>query len=237
MIRIGVCDDEKEFRDMTVSCIEEYMTAHTEEFEIVQFLEGEQVIEYNGEEIDLLFLDIEMGKVNGFDVLKNVLNADNIQNIVFVTSHDELMIEAFSVKTLGFVIKPVSVSNIGRYISTVLDEARKNCLLKFTDGSEVLYVKPREILYIEAKGNYSELHYADKSKIVDGKLKKCEEMLGDTSLIRVHKSYIVNLRYVKGLKSGNLTLENDEKIAVGRSFLETVKKQYFDYLKNEALKR
>lgn len=235
MIRIGICDDEQVFRKKIADCVSECLENIQQQFEIVQFSSGEQVAEYDGEQIQLLFLDIELENMNGLEVLKELLDKKIVWRVVFVTSHDELMIEAFSVKTLGFLTKPVDPEKLTKLVDKVMDELAKNQVLQCSDGSEVFYVKTEDICYIQAIGNYSELHMIDQTRIVDGKLKIWQEKTCNMDIIRIHKSYIINLNHVMNWKNGQVMMSNGEKIPVGRSYIAVAKKAYFDFLKTKAM--
>jgi len=235
MIRVGICDDELVFRKAIADCVKKYFQNIKKEFEIVQFSSGEQVAEYDGEQIQLLFLDIELENMNGLEVLKELLDKEIVWRVVFVTSHDELMIDAFSVKTLGFLTKPVNAKKLVKLVDKVIHELDKNQVLECNDGSELFYVKTEDIYYVQAIGNYSELHTKEQTRIVDGKLKIWQEKTCNMDIIRIHKSYIVNLNHITNWKNTEVIMSNGEKIPVGRSYTAEAKKTYFDFLKNKTM--
>ncbi|BBH27902.1 DNA-binding response regulator [Intestinibaculum porci] len=230
MIRIGICDDEPIFRQQIYDYIREYLDAG--ECDIVLFAKGEEILSYQYR-VDLLFLDIELGKENGIDILKALVDLDYIWRVVFVTAHKEFMPVAFSVKTIGFLEKPVTYGNIIKYIKQVENSIHHSEVVQCNDGQHTFFIRQCDILYVHAAGNYCEICTHNKEIMVDGNLKEWERKMNDFNVMRVHKSYLVNLDYIKDFSGCDIMMINNIKLPVGRHYKKDAKEQYFNYLKNK----
>ncbi|KAB8152033.1 response regulator [Kordia sp. TARA_039_SRF] len=182
-------------------------------------------------ELDLVFLDVEMPFGNAFDLLEKV--GDRTFETIFVTAYDHYAIEALNSHASYYLLKPISIDDLikavdhvvaikskeERLAETVLATTIETINGKITipqqDGFEVLNVS--DIIYCKADDNYTEI-YVNKSKIVVSKtLKYFEEALSQYPFARVHKSYLVNVnevvKYRKG-KGGSVVLSNGKEVLV-----------------------
>ena len=218
---------------------------------------------------DLVFLDIQMPGLNGFQVIHKLEELkQTIPLIVFVTAFDSYAIKAFDIHALDYLLKPVDNKRLGNAISKVSDYfsmheegTHKNRLVKlvadFTgddcedilrklaagekidadqypdvlaikDGSEVTRVDVDSIQWIDAAGDYMCVHATDGTHIMRKTMKELETDLNPKKFARVHRSAIVNIKFVKKLVSHisgeyHLILENDTELKVSRSHRDRVK--------------
>lgn len=229
-IIIGICDDEDYFRHQVKMYCESYLDSRYENYEIVIMHSGEEVLQYQGEQIAILFLDIELKGMDGISVMQELLNKNYIWRIVFISTHEELVWDTFSIKTLGFERKPLQEERIGKYIQTALNELQKDVVIRFKKNDEDAYVKLSELYYVEGNANYIEVHTKSKKHLIAGTIGEWEEKLQGTSVVRIHKSYLVNLEYaqIKGQKA-----QIDEvavELPIGRKFKNLVREKYDNYI-------
>lgn len=229
-IYIGICDDEDYFIQQIKFAIDSYLEEKYDNYEYVVMHSGEELLEYRGETIDLLFLDIQLSGMNGIEIMNKVLHSNKVWRIVFVSSHEEEVWNSFSMKTLGFCRKPIVEVEIAKYIKTALLELRKDCLIKFKENDESTYIKCSELYYIEAEGSYIKLFTAKGSFIISGKIGDWEKKLIDYHICRMHKSYMVNLLYAK--VEGNIVIVNPikEKLTIGRLYKKKFKESYENFI-------
>ena len=191
------------------------------------------------EKPDLVFLDIEMPHLNGFDLLQQLDNVDF--NVIFVTAYDEFALRAFKVSAVDYLLKPLDgddlkdalkrtfsrrdSSAMQDKLSQVFEWIRKNntnfpsIALPTLEGLE--FVEVDNIVRCESDSNYTIIYSKNGEKILISKtLKEVEKMLKGHHFLRVHHSHIVNLayvkRYVKG-KGGYLVMKDESTISVSRS--------------------
>jgi two-component system LytT family response regulator len=189
---------------------------------------------------DVLFLDIDMPYINGFDLLEMVPDANF--EVIFTTAYDKYAIQAFRISAVDYLLKPIDTEalknavekvrllrengNAPRQIGFLLQQlkdlennnVRKVALPTF-DGLEFIHLD--DILYCQSDGAYSHVFFTDGGKLYISKtLRYLEDALCNFHFFRVHNSYIVNLNHVKKYTKtdgGMLILSNGEKIRVSRS--------------------
>lgn len=230
MIRIGICDDEAfQVQAIKLAC-EEFFKSTALIYEYKIFSSGEELLSYDGEEIHLLFLDIELGGLDGITVMKKVESYNNIWRIVFISSHEEAVWDSFGIKTLGFERKPITAKGVSKYINIVLKEYENNQIIIFDKLDATTYVKAAALLYLEAEGNYVRVHTNSNSFLVSGNLKKWENELKDTNLIRIHKSFLVNLENVKKVDKEVVLYGCNFMIPIGRKYKKNIIDMYNSFL-------
>lgn len=229
-----IVEDEETSRDILKNYLKKYCLNVTVLGEASNVEEGLLLIRNN--ELDLVFLDVEMPYGNAFDLLDKVGNI-NFETI-FVTAYNHYAIEALNAHASYYLMKPISIDELIKAVDYVVEIKQKENALedellvpktsqtlsgKITipqlDGFEVL--KTSEILYCKADDNYTEIYLeSNKRKIVSKTLKYFEEALSESGFSRVHKSYLVNVnkvvKYIKG-KGGSVVLSNGKQISVSAS--------------------
>ncbi len=185
-------------------------------------------------ELDLVFLDVEMPYGNAFDLLDKV--GDRQFETVFVTAYNNYAIDALNAHASYYLLKPISIEILIEavdYVSEIKtkENSLQNTVLKpkFTqvdgkitiplqNGFEVLEIK--DILYCQADDNYTNIFINEKKKLVSKTLKYFDEILSKSGFARVHKSYLVNvnaiIEYRKG-KGGSVVLSSGKEIMVSPS--------------------
>lgn len=245
--KIGICDDEDIYRKELFDICYKYFEDKDMDYTCTLFTDGEEVVDFcNSDEdgIDLLFLDVEMNRIDGMTLKDMVLRNEKIQKICFVSSHLEVVLDAFSIKTMGFVEKPISQERIFRVLAASIEEIHNNYHLEFDDlnGNNVA-VELDDIIYMKAKGSYTYIYEKgsregeSKEYIIVKKLGDIEKMFSDASIVRVHKSYLVNLEYVKKFGSQIELRQIDEVLPVGRVYAKKAKEKYYDFGKKKVLNR
>ena len=184
------------------------------------------------EEVHLLFLDIEMKEISGIQ-LKDALKGREDIRIVFVTSHLEAMPEAFGKNVYGFLEKPAAADKLEKYLLRVLEDLEEERLLVIKGVQGEMAVKEKDILYFVAEKKYSRMVGKNGESFCDMGLQQLEEMLGQKSFFRCHKSYLVNLANISDANQ-NIRLKNGESIPVSRRKAKELKEAYLAYIIRKA---
>lgn len=198
----------------------------------------------------LVFLDIEMPHMNGFQMLEQLPKIDF--EIIFTTSYDQYAITAFKFSALDYLLKPVdreelekAVQRVSKKINPPVSQQLEILLQKINQPAITVqrialptmqgleFVPVESILHCSSSNNYTEFFLTDKKKLlVSRTLKEVEDMLADHSFLRVHNSYIVNLnavtRYIKG-EGGYLVMTDGSTIDVSRSRKEMLMQRLQPY--------
>jgi two-component system LytT family response regulator len=202
--------------------------------------------------VDLIFLDIAMPGENGFELIKSIQQSN--AHVIFTTAYDQYALKAIKANALDYLLKPIDIEEL----KSAVDKAYKYILLSkggenrndslqnlatnlsdrgeikkisLPNGQGYSLISLDDIIHIEADSNYSTFYLANKDKITVSKvLKEYEEILPKEQFVRVHKSSILNINYLKEYNSKNgleVTLKNGDRIAVSRrrasDFMEKVK--------------
>ncbi|SOD11344.1 LytR/AlgR family response regulator transcription factor [Pedobacter xixiisoli] len=203
-------------------------------------------------DVDLIFLDIAMPAENGFSLIPQAQEAN--ANVVFTTAYDQYALKAIKANALDYLLKPIDIdelvaavekalkqralndalnrSNSLKNLEEDLKEQKGVCRLTLPSGQGYRLVDLDEIIHIEADSNYSIFHLKNTEKITVSKvLKDYEEILPEDRFVRIHKSSIVNLKYVKEYNNKNglvLSLSNGQNIVVSRRRAS----DFFEKMKN-----
>ena len=195
----------------------------------------EALVLIRNNELDLVFLDVEMPFGNAFDLLDKV--GDRSFETVFVTAYNHYAMEALNAHASYYLMKPISIEELIKAVDYVVEiKTKENALqdqvlipktnsvngkitIPLQDGFEV--IETADILYCKADDNYTQIFLNnEKKKLVSKTLKYFEEILSSSSFARVHKSYLVNVneitKYVKG-KGGSVVLSNGKQVMVSAS--------------------
>jgi two-component system LytT family response regulator len=147
---------------------------------------------------DLVFLDIQMPDLDGFQVLEAVA-MDWLPAVVFVTAYDEYAIQAFDVNAMDYILKPIEPARFQQALGRAV---KRGPLDRFVirAGGKVLFVKPGDIDWIEADGKLAQVHVGRETHAVRIPLKRLEERLEAHGFVRVHRSAIVNVDRIRELE-------------------------------------
>ncbi len=237
MIYIGICDDEYIHRQHVKELCERFFTEEPQEYKYIEFTSGEEVLQFSEHKLHLLFLDIEMEGISGIDVLHNIEESDFVWRVVFVTSHEEQVFNTFGVKTLGFMRKPAKYDEFVKWVKVALKENKENIIYECDTEQQKCYISLGNIFYLEAAGNYTYFYEKDKKYLVSGKLKVWQEKMERTSMVRIHKSYLINMLYVKKWETDKVVLVNGVDIPLGRQYKKQAKEIYFEFVRRQAIGR
>jgi two-component system LytT family response regulator len=183
----------------------------------------------------LVFLDVEMPHLNGFDLLKK-LEPVNFETI-FVTAYSHYAVEAFEHHATGYITKPINTEKLIAAVNTAIKRIEEKSINKnlfslleqntkqaapdkipLSTSNGLVFVKLADILYCESSGNYTNFYLNDGKKImVSRQLGEYEKLLHETNFTRIHDKYIINLsfikEYIKG-SGGDVVLENGKELPV-----------------------
>jgi DNA-binding LytR/AlgR family response regulator len=198
----------------------------------------EALSKIEGQNIDLVFMDIQMPDLTGLQLSKIVKGKTNI---IFTTAYSQFAIQSYEVDAIDYLLKPFEFerfyeavlkvkNNFVPEVKELQKEANDFIFIK-TDGKnnfEKVYVK--DICYIEGLKNYVAIHLKDKQIITNNTLKNIEDFLPTSEFVKTHKSFIVSLRHIS--KTDSLCVFINEKcIPIG----DTYKKELFDIIQQRKL--
>lgn len=234
MIRTIIIDDEKNARVTLKSLLDNFSTKIQVIGEASNLETAIDLIQRSSP--DLIFLDIQLKKATGFDLLQSLPNLK--AEVIFVTAYDNYAIKAFQMAAFGYLLKPVQFSELSNIIHRFEDRQKrqhninhtqilienfdenriKKLVIQNVNGFKVLPLE--KILYLQGEVNYTHFFLANDEKILVTKtLKEYENLLSDYGFFRIHQSYIINLsfvgEYIKG-DGGIVVMENGKHLNLSR---------------------
>lgn len=227
-MRIAICDDEKFYREDILAHCKHVLREASVIYRC--FASGEELLN-SGIQFDFLFLDIEMTGMDGIQV-KNLLEKQNTQAmIVFLTCHEERMIEAFGANVIGFLQKPVQEEKLLSVIEKMkLFLDRKT--VEWEDNGKVYVVYVEDIQYIEAQDKYTYVVIGEEKHLVRRSLTEWEELLPESDFARANRSCLVNLCLLDRVKS-EIQLRDGKTIPIGRKYKKEIEEKYKRYLRKQ----
>jgi len=205
-MQILIIDDEKPARDLVIKYLEDVedivITEATNGFEGLKLI--------NSNTFDLVLLDIQMPKLNGFEMLELI---DNSPPVIFCTAYDEFAIKAFELNAIDYLLKPFSKQRLLDAIAKVSTQpervevveaasvARQEPLERIVvkNAKSIDIIPIAEIQYLQSQDDYVEIHANGKKYLKQQRLKYYESALNDKLFVRVHRQYILNIFCIKKL--------------------------------------
>lgn len=225
-------EDEANSREILRNYLAKYCADVDLLGEAASLEEGLKLIRNN--ELDLVFLDVEMPFGNAFDLLEQV--PDRTFETIFVTAYNQYAMDALNRHAAYYLMKPINIDELIKAVEYVLEIREKETdledkvlrpklksvegkiTLPLQDGFQVLNVT--DILYCQADDNYTHIYLENKKILVSKTLKYFEDALSDFAFARIHKSYLVNVnevvKYRKG-KGGSVVVSNGKELLVSAS--------------------
>lgn len=230
-MRIAICDDSKVFREQMKYCICSYNAL----FEIKEYSDGNELIQSN-EQFDLIFLDIEMPKMDGMTASKKLRERKDDVPIVFLTCHDELVYDAFEVKAFRFLKKPVPCEKVHDVLRALEKEVSQTEKILITQKNKLWEIPLKNVLYLETYGDGTYI-YDTLGNVYESseQLKVWESKLQNKYFYRIHKSFFIALEHVRGVENDIVMLgESGVSLRIARRNIGKFKKAYRDYIDKHA---
>lgn len=234
-MKIAICDDDMN----CINKIENYIEKiDRNNAECDAYQNGERLVQAfktGAEQYDVIFLDMEMEKLNGIETANLIREVDEHVIIVFVTSHTEYMRESFKCAPFRFLVKPVDPAEFETVfydIGKKLSKQRK--VFAFTENKTKVRLYCDDIIYCESQDHWIWLHTKDSIYKICKPLSEIFELLDKDLFCRVHKSFIINFLYIKTIKENNAELYHcDKMIAVSCSYKKEVLEKYTNFLERD----
>lgn len=217
MIHIGICDDEAYMRNTLTEHISAFFKRENMETTIFSFQNGRSLLDYD-KKLDIVFLDIQMDDPNGFDTATELRNRGFHGFLIFVTILQDYVFDAFEVQAFDYLVKPLREDHFFRTMSRLLLSIRSHNekQLLIQKGTQWSIVPFGNIVYCEIINRKVYLHLKDEPTLdYYDRIERLEEKL-DERFFKCHRSYLINLQYLKSYQTGQAYMTNGETIPVSR---------------------
>lgn len=231
-MKIAICDDEKIFVGNMEGLLEKISVCDDE---VDVYYSGEALIDaYKNKKIfyDVVFLDMELGDMDGITVANAIRKEDCNAIIVFVTSYRKYMLKSFECQPFSFIVKPIKLSKLKEIYDKIYiklqDEPRA---IVFKEKSGNLRLMCDDILYFESQGHYVSIcTRTDEVYKVRNTIKNILEFTDKNKFVKVHRSYVVNLKYVQKTSDEGVVMHySNQKIPLSSTCRANFDKLFFGY--------
>lgn len=228
MIRIAICDDVVEICTELESIILDFQKQICEELTVDVFYSGEELISYvkKGNNFDLIFLDIEVGKINGVEVghfIRDELH-DYITKIVYISSKSSYDRQLFDVQPLHFLPKPLDRKKVINDINLAIVLLEKeNKTFSFKSNNQIYRLPIKNIIYFESIGRQIKLISVSETFYFYGTIDAIREQFTKSRFIMPHRSYLVNYDNVTTIKKEEIKMCNGDIVPISRLKVKEVR--------------
>ena len=243
-LKILIADDEKPARKKILS----FMQNVEGDFDLIESENGIETAEkILNEKPNLVFLDIQMPGLTGFEVIDHV-GVENMPSVIFVTAYDQYAINAFEVNAIDYLLKPFDKerfiksfdkaqeqidlkNNKNESVKDLLNEIKKDRKslerIMVSVGSKYSFVNVSEIMFVTAEEKYVQLNTEKGKYLLRETLTKLEEELDKNIFARIHRSFIVNIDYIREIQPWShgdyvVILKNGEKLSMSRRYKDNL---------------
>ncbi len=233
MIHIAICDDEKHMSDQIKGMVSDFFRDKNMEISVSQFANAEDLLRY-GRKIDILFLDIRIGETNGIETARKLRDHKFKGFLIFITVLKEMVFQSFEVQAYDYLVKPVEKGQfkrtMERLFTAIQDADEANLLVQ--KGYESTIVPFDDIVFCEIIDRKVYLHlrsgdvidYYDKMENLETKL--------DNRFFKCHRSFLINLKYLKSYRNGAALMEDGREVPVSRLRNREFSSVVLQYMKN-----
>lgn len=233
MLKIAICDDEKFYRDKIQEFLRKYLKIHNLDYEIDLYSSGTLFLEQkeNMVRYDVVFMDINMDEMDGIQTVMQIRKFHSDTYIVFVTAFISYALEGYKVNAIRYIMKDTLEIAIPECMDAVLNKMQlRQIEFFFIEGSRNLYTD--NILYVESRKHKSIFSYLETELVqyhIYEKLDHIEEMLVPYGFLRIHKSYLVNMKHILKINNYITLLDTGEVLPIPRLKFREVKETFVAY--------
>lgn len=236
-IKVAICDDEYKVIDIIFSAVTAAFEKRGHIAEIETFTSAESLARrVNVQVFDLLFLDIDMPRMDGIALGRRLRKNNDDTDIIFVSNREDRVFDAIKINPFAFVRKSNFLSDISdaveRYLAAL--EARSGSMLTVEGKSGIVNVQIRHVIWFEGAGKVQMMHAEGKAEPipVHRSMEKLEAELEKWGFIRIHKGMLVNFRFISRILVGAVELTTGDVLPMSRRKATSIKAKYLELLRN-----
>jgi DNA-binding LytR/AlgR family response regulator len=212
MINAIIIDDEPSSREIIKTYIEDCSNINLVK-ECKNAFEANEIIQ--NRVIDLMFLDINMPKLSGLEFLKSL---NNPPKVIFTTAYPEYAVDGFDLNAVDYLLKPFSFERFLKAVNKLpqTTKSNKKTFISFKSSKKIYRIQIEDINYIESLGDYIKISYSGNSIVVHDTLQSILSQINYEKIIRVHKSFAININKFDHIEGNTIKIGNKE-IPIGQT--------------------
>lgn len=237
MLKIGLCDDLPIFLKELSNILNQIAISHDIAIEITSFESGEKLLAFCSSHpnyFDILFLDILMTGINGIDTASAVRELCGDVYILFVTSSKEYALDSYSVNAYSYILKPFSLDSIQPKLLELYDKIafNKKNVIYVKNNQDIYSLHLDQVIYFESNLRKITAFMKNGEQIsFYNKMSKLEEEINNSIFLRCHRSFLVNLMYVKNLVGCDLLTTANQQLPISKKYLVSSREAFTNYIK------
>lgn len=237
MINIALIDDNLNDLNTLKSFIDKYtepdeLDSHIE-VNITTYNDPTLFLNENNFKYDLIFLDIEMPKINGISLAKRIREKDSNVGLVFITNMAQYAINGYEVSAIDYILKPLDYYDFALKFNKIINFVKRNIsnyiYLKSVENN-LIKVDVNEIIYVEIFSHYLIYHLENREIKVRGTISEAENNLSNYYFSRISKSFLINLKHVINIKLDNVLLTGNIELIISRLRKKDFLEAFYKYL-------
>lgn len=237
-MKIAICDDNEAELTIIKELLELYAQCKNQNFIIKCFTSSVELASTaEFEKFDIYFLDIIMPVMDGINLAREIRTFDKSSPVIFLTSSPEFAVESYTVKAFNYLLKPVDKDALYNTIDDILETFHKEhfdtFIIKNNSGIHKIYLS--DIVYAEALNRKVILNLKNNEQIVSTDVFSsiCDTLMAHKEFALPHRSFIVNMNYIKTIDTVKIQLFNEKIIPLAQRRVSDIKKQYLDFQMEE----
>lgn len=234
MVNIVICENDKNDQEFVKDKVVEILDDLDIEYEIKVYNSGDDLLEGYDKYTDIILLDIQMDGLDGMETARKIREFDDNVEIIFITSFVEYALEGYEVNAYRYLLKPVKDENLMTSLINCLNDrnfVKRSIVIK--EGDTRIKISLKDIMYIEVQGNDITVHTLKDTYRTKGTMSNFETEINSNMFVRCHKSYLVNLEYIKSIKRYTSILVNDEEVPLSRNKYKEIKDRFFEMIEDK----
>lgn len=234
LVNIVICENDKNDQEFVKAKVVEILDDLDIEYEIKVYNSGDDLLEGYDKYTDIILLDIQMDGLDGMETARKIREFDDNVEIIFITSFVEYALEGYEVNAYRYLLKPVKDENLRTSLINCLNDrnfVKRSIVIK--EGDTRIKISLKDIMYIEIQGNDITVHTLKDTYRTKGTMSNFETEINSDMFVRCHKSYLVNLEYIKSIKRYTSILVNDEEVPLSRNKYKEIKDRFFEMIEDK----
>lgn len=230
MLSMAICDDETFCRQQIIDCTKQLPLP---ELSIHEFEDGEDLISAyrEGKRFHILMLDVEMPHISGMETARQIRFIDRDAVIIFITSHENYVYDAFTVQAFQYLLKPVRPELLKQQLTKAIAHYYElHAVYMVQSKAAQVSLNIHRIRFLEKQGHTLIVYSEEGTFQCSGKLDEEEKRLSPYGFIRCHRSYLVNPRHIRVIDETGIQMRTGERVPVAQKKRTSVKEQFQIYL-------
>lgn len=235
-MKIAICDDDRDELFQIHELLEHYASERQTSLIVKEYSSSFELASAN-ETFHLYLLDVLMPVLNGIDLAKEIRLSDGAADIIFLTSSPEFAVESYTVKASNYLLKPVQKDTLFHALDDIfakqISDAKSSIIIKTTSGVHKIHLT--SLIYVEAV-NRKVIYYLNNGEHIMSTERfssVCDSLLKHSEFMLPHRSYLVNMNYIRTISTADMFLQNGKCIPLAQRRISEIKKLYLAFQMEE----